>query len=48
MSNGVIHFFKQYQINLNRYDSLRPGKSAEDPTVTIIEALRYHFTGTID
>jgi len=32
-------FFKQCQIDLNRYDSLRPGKSAGDPTVTNIKSI---------
>lgn len=41
-------FFKQYQIDLNRYDSLRPGKSAGDTTVTNIKSFRNNPNGTID
>lgn len=43
-----ISFFFNYQNNVNRYDSIRPGKATGDPTVTQIKALRYNCNGTIE
>lgn len=43
-----ISFFLNYQKNVNRYDSIRPGKATGDATVTQIKALRYNCNGTIE
>lgn len=43
-----LSFFKKYEIDSFKYESIQPGKMYGDPTVTNIKALRYKCDGTID
>lgn len=37
-----VTFFKKYELESYRFDTIRPGKEPGDPTVTNIKALRYN------
>ncbi|KAF0757084.1 Uncharacterized protein FWK35_00012162 [Aphis craccivora] len=49
MSKNVISLFiLNYQIQNNKFDSIRPGKTDGDLTVTQMKAIHYNRNGTID
>jgi len=43
-----ITFFKKYELESYRFDTIRTGKKAGDPTVTNVKAFRFNPEGSIE
>lgn len=43
-----VTFFKKYELESYRFDTIRPGKKPGDPTVTNIKALHYNCDWSIE